>query len=137
MPDAPIDGEQDSTLAPEPVDLCAAQELQERGRAVVFDVVWRGEPMRAFALRHGEQVRAYLNRCAHMPAELDWNPGEFLDADGRWILCSIHGAAYHPHTGRCAGGPCGRGALVPISIREEQGRVAWYPSADLRPLSLP
>lgn len=121
----------------EPIDLCAAEALLEQGRAVLFEVVWRGEPARAFALRHGQQVRAYLNRCAHMPAELDWNPGEFLDADRQFILCSIHGASYHPDTGRCAGGPCGRGGLVSIAVKEEGGRVAWYPSDELQPLSLP
>ena len=24
-------------------------------------------------------VRAYLNRCAHVPVELDWVEGEFFD----------------------------------------------------------
>ena len=27
---------------------------------------------------------------------MDWQPGEFLDADRRWIVCSIHGATYEP-----------------------------------------
>jgi nitrite reductase/ring-hydroxylating ferredoxin subunit len=117
------------------VDLCASEDLTERGRALAFDVLWRGEPARAFALRFDHQVVAYLNRCAHVPAEMDWNPGEFLDADKTFILCSIHGASYRPQDGRCAGGPCGRGRLVGIPIREEGGRVAWYPSPDLQPLS--
>ncbi|MFM8736691.1 MAG: Rieske (2Fe-2S) protein, partial [Betaproteobacteria bacterium] len=85
--------------------------------------------------KQAELVLAYLNRCAHMPAEMDWNPGEFLDADRRLILCSIHGASYDPGTGRCAGGPCGRGALVALDVREEAGRVAWYPSPGFEPVS--
>ena len=118
---------------PQPgLDLCAAGELEDGGRAVVFDVVWKGEPQRAFALRHEGLVRAYLNRCAHVPAEMDWNPGEFLDASRRFILCSIHGAAYDPHSGRCAGGPCGQRSLVSVTIAEEGGRIRWYPSLDIR-----
>ena len=121
----------------EPVDLCASAELVERGKALVFDLVWRGEPARAFVLRHDGQARGYLNRCVHMPAELDWNPGEFLDAEREFIVCSIHGASYRPQDGRCAGGPCGRGALTALRLEERHGRVAWYPSQDLRPLDLP
>jgi nitrite reductase/ring-hydroxylating ferredoxin subunit len=84
----------------------------EAGRAYVFDVEEQGRPARAFVLRHGGAVVAYLNRCAHVPAEMDWQEGQFLDADRRFILCSIHGAAYEPRTGRCGprcrrGGPTG------------------------------
>ncbi len=70
--------------------------------------------MRAFALRFDGQVVAYLNRCVHVPTEMDWQPGEFLDSDKRFILCSTHGAAYEPIGGRCVGGPCGRGRLTAV-----------------------
>lgn len=72
--------------------LCAAEALAERGRAVLFDVLEYGRPVRAFALRFDGRVVAYLNRCAHVPVEMDWNPGEFLDADREFIVCAIHGA---------------------------------------------
>ena len=65
---------------------------------------------------------------------MDWQPGEFLDADKRWILCSIHGAAYEPADGRCVGGPCGRGRLTPVRVEERDGQVYWYPSRDIRPV---
>jgi nitrite reductase/ring-hydroxylating ferredoxin subunit len=114
--------------------LCASAELEERGRAFVFDVLLYRQPARAFALRYGGRPVAYVNRCAHVPTELDWTPGEFLDADRRWILCSIHGAAYEPADGRCVGGPCGRGRLMAIEARELDGRVYWYPSRDIQPV---
>ena len=114
--------------------LCASAELAERGRAVVWDVLQWGRPARAFALRFDGTVVAYLNRCVHVPTEMDWQPGEFLDADRRWILCSIHGAAYEPRDGRCVGGPCGRGKLAAIRVAEEGGQVYWYPSRDIRPV---
>jgi nitrite reductase/ring-hydroxylating ferredoxin subunit len=117
------------------IDLCASGDLAESGRAVVFDVLLWRQPARAFALRFEGRVVAYLNRCAHVPAEMDWMPGEFLDADRRFILCSIHGAAYEPTSGRCIGGPCGRDRLMPIDVVERDGRVYWYPSADVRPLA--
>ena len=94
--------------SPAAVLLCRADELVERGRAHVFDVMQYGVPERAFALRFDGRVVAYLNRCVHVPAEMDWQPGEFLDADRRWIVCSIHGAMYEPASGHCIGGPCAR-----------------------------
>jgi nitrite reductase/ring-hydroxylating ferredoxin subunit len=84
-------------------------------------------------MRHEGAVVGYLNRCAHVPAEMDWQEGEFLDADRRFIVCSIHGASYHPADGRCAGGPCGRGRLLPLTVREEDGEVLWYPDPLIRP----
>lgn len=113
--------------------LCASSELAERGDAVVFDVLQYGQPARAFALRIDGRVVAYLNRCAHVPTEMDWQPGQFLDSGRQFILCSIHGAAYEPATGRCAGGPCGRGRLVVIEVEERDGQVYWYPSRDTQP----
>lgn len=118
---------------PEPVPLCEAAALAERGLAHVFDVRLWGQPVRAFALRFDHQVVAYVNRCAHVPTEMDWQPGHFLDMDRRWIVCSIHGASYEPANGHCVGGPCGRGRLMPIKTIEREGRVYWYPSADIRP----
>ncbi len=117
--------------------LCPSSVLAERGAAWVWDVLQYGQPARAFALRFDGQVRAYLNRCAHVPAELDWQPGEFLDSDKRWILCSIHGASYEPANGRCVGGPCGRTGLVPLQTQEADGRVLWLPTRDTRPVPSP
>lgn len=118
----------------EALDLCASEALTERGRAVVWDLLQWGRPVRAFAMRVDGQPVAYLNRCVHVPTEMDWQPGEFLSDDKRWIICSIHGAHYEPQTGRCAAGPCGRGQLTPVRLREQDGRVCWYATSDLRPI---
>ena len=132
VPPASVAG---ASLAPQ--HLCAGGELLEKGRAVVFDVLHFREPARAFALRFDGRVVAYLNRCVHVPTELDWQPGEFLDADREFIICSIHGAHYEPRSGRCAGGPCGGGRLVPIETEERDGEVYWRPSQDTRAPSVP
>ena len=114
--------------------LCASADLAERGQALVFDLLQYGQPVRAFALRVDGRVVAYLNRCVHVPAEMDWRPGEFLDSDKRFILCSTHGAAYEPQDGRCVAGPCGRGRLTRVDVAERDGQVYWYPSPDIRPV---
>lgn len=113
--------------------LCPSHALVERGAGVSFDVRLWGQPARAFALRFDGQVVAYVNRCAHVPAELDWRPGDFLDAEREHIVCAIHGAVYDPRNGRCRGGPCGRGGLIRIAADERGGMASWYPSADVQP----
>ncbi len=125
MPEAPA--------SDAPQRLCRSDELIERGNALVFDVLHFREPAHAFALRFEGRVVAYLNRCVHVPTEMDWQPGEFLDSDKRYIVCSIHGATYEPANGRCAGGPCGRGRLTVLQVEERDGQVYWYPSRDTRP----
>ena len=122
----------DKVLAPQ--RLCRADELVERGDAFVFDVLQFRQPARGFALRFEGRVVAYLNRCLHVPTEMDWQHGKFLDSDKEFILCSTHGAAYEPLTGRCAGGPCGRGTLTVLSVEERDGEVYWYPSRDTQPV---
>lgn len=114
--------------------LCASAELAEGGLALVFDVLLWRQPQRAFALRFEGKVVCYLNRCAHIPTEMDWQPGQFLDADQRWIICSIHGATYDPANGRCVGGPCRRDRLMAIDVVERDGEVYWYPSPDIQPV---
>ena len=119
--------------APRPI--CRAVDLVERGKAALFEVRHYRETLRAFALRFDGRVVAYLNRCVHVPVEMDWQPGEFLDADRELIVCSMHGAAYLPQTGRCVGGPCGRGSLIALRVAEIDGMVCWYPSRDMRPVA--
>ncbi len=115
--------------------LCEAAALEEAGRAFVFDVEVDAQPARAFVLRFDGQVVGYLNRCVHVPTEMDWQEGQFLDGDRRFIMCSIHGAMYEPSDGRCVGGPCGKGQLTALSVAEHDGQVYWYPSPDIRPVS--
>lgn len=128
----PADG-----LPPEaPLPICASAALADKGRAVVFDVLHYRAPARAFVLRFEGRVVGYLNRCAHVPVEMDWQPGEFFDSEREFLICSIHGASYEPQSGRCIGGPCGRGRLTPIAVVEQGGEVCWYPSRDIRPASV-
>ena len=117
----------------EALPLCASAELVEKGHAHVFDVLHFREPARAFVLRFDGQVVGYLNRCLHVPTEMDWQYGEFLDSGKEFIMCATHGAVYEPLSGRCAGGPCGRGRLTVIDAFERDGQVYWYPSRDTRP----
>jgi nitrite reductase/ring-hydroxylating ferredoxin subunit len=71
---------------------------------VRFALTAGGEDATGFVVRHGGTAYAYLNRCAHVPIELDWNEGEFFESSKLYLMCSTHGAIYIPENGQCAGG---------------------------------
>lgn len=106
------------------IRVCNSAALVDGGRGVRFSVVIGGAAVPAFVVRHDGRARAYLNRCAHVAMELDWQEGEFFDADARYLMCATHGAIYEPSSGHCAGGPCaGHGGLQPLDVHERHGAV--------------
>lgn len=116
------------------IDICASAAIDNGGRGVRFEVSVAGRRVPAFVVRYGGVPRAYLNRCAHVAMELDWQLGAFFDADADHLLCASHGALYDPATGACAGGACrGYGGLRALAVTERDGRVGWTPDAYARP----
>ena len=115
------------------IALCQSADLRDGGEAVPFDVEFGGQTCRAFAIRYRGQAHAYLNRCAHVAMEMDWQPDRFFDDTGRWLLCATHGAHYEPSTGQCKGGPC-RGGLTRIELIEHDGVVHWQSQYLLKPV---
>ena len=101
-----------------------------------FDVVYDGEMCRAFAIRYEGLPQAYLNRCSHVPVELDFQPNRIFDDSGQWLVCASHGAVYQPDTGQCAGGPC-RGGLVKIMLLERDSVIFWNSTDTLEPCVSP
>jgi nitrite reductase/ring-hydroxylating ferredoxin subunit len=103
--------------------ICVSSALADSGRGVRFEVEYFGEVAPGFAVRHRGTVYGYLNRCAHVAMELDWQEGVFFDSEGRDLLCSTHGAVYEAATGRCLGGPCNGSPLVKLRLEERNGQV--------------
>ena len=107
--------------------ICASGDLEDGGKGVRFPVNAFGSETTGFVVRHGGKVYAYLNRCAHVPVELDWFKGEFFESSKLHLMCSTHGAIYAPETGLCTGGPCRGGRLRAIAVRESADGVYWQP----------
>jgi nitrite reductase/ring-hydroxylating ferredoxin subunit len=105
--------------------ICPAAALADGGRGVRFEVEYFGDLAPAFVIRYAGAVQGYLNRCAHVAMELDWQEGVFFDLTGHDLLCSTHGAAYDPRSGRCRGGPCNGSPLVKLKV-EERGDMVYF-----------
>jgi len=115
------------------VYICGSDALVDGGTGVRFPVVAFGDDATGFVVRHGGKVYGYLNRCAHIPVELDWFKGEFFESSKLYLMCSTHGAIYAPETGVCTGGPCRGGRLRTIAVRETAEGVYWQPDQHFRP----
>lgn len=110
-------------MASGPRLICASADLVEKGLGRRFEVEVHGRSEPAFAIRYGGRVYAYLNRCAHVPVELDWQPGEFFDYSRLYLICAVHGALYDPASGACLGGRCEGRGLSPLGVEERDGQV--------------
>jgi nitrite reductase/ring-hydroxylating ferredoxin subunit len=113
--------------------LCPSSALLESGEGVPFEVLYHAQTCHAFAIRYRGEVHAYLNRCSHVPMEMDYQTNHFFDSTGHWLMCATHGALYDPPTGRCRRGPC-RSGLIKIDLDEADGLVHWHTAPYLKPV---
>jgi len=81
-------------------------------------------------LRVADEVRAYVNQCAHLQYPLNYRPNKFLTPDGRLIVCSVHGALFEKLTGCCVAGPCYGRSLISLPVRIDGGYILLGDEAD-------
>lgn len=103
--------------------ICTSDAVVEKGPGVRFVVHRPGGDAPAFLVRHEGKARAYLNRCAHVSVELDWEHGQFFDPSRLYLICSTHGAMYEPQTGCCVAGPCKGRRLESLEVVEREGAI--------------
>lgn len=103
--------------------ICGSDLLQERGQGVRFALPELGERISGFAVRYNGRPYGFVNSCAHVPVELDWQEGDFFDLTQEYIICATHGAHYDPTTGVCRLGPCKGKSLQQLDIVERDGNI--------------
>lgn len=103
--------------------ICASADLVDGGDGVRFAVSRPEGQVPAFAIRFRGRVHAYVNRCGHVPMEIDWQAGRFFDYSGLYLICGTHGALYAPESGACVGGRCNGKGLRPLAVSEREGCV--------------
>ena len=100
---------------------CRSQLRAGRVRLIQLPPQPNGLPQEAIVLLDAAgMLRAYVNRCQHLPIPLDGGSGRFLTDDGNFLLCGTHGARYRLEDGLCVEGPCGGRALEALEL-ELQG----------------
>ena len=101
-------------------------ELEERSKGLRFDLTELGEFATGFVIRFEGKVYAYINKCAHVPVELDWNHGDFFDTSKQFLICATHGAQYQPQTGHCVMGPCKGKRLQALDVTEQGSTITIH-----------
>lgn len=109
--------------------ICSVAEIPASG-CMEFSLQGNGRDIPCFLLRHEGRLVAYRNRCPHTGAPLNWNPNVFLNVEGTFIQCDIHGAQFRIDDGHCLYGPCTGCALEPVPVLEREGAI-WLPQEDI------
>lgn len=105
---------------------CTADTLAP-GRTATFRLHHRGKPVDGFIVNVNGSYHAYVNRCPHAGTTLDLWPNEFKTDDGRFLVCSTHGAIFEQHTGLCVEGPCPGARLETLTVEVDGASlvVTW------------
>ena len=101
-------------------------ELEEKSTGLRFDLPELGEFATGFAVRFEGIVYAYVNKCAHVPVELDWNKGDFFNISKQYLICATHGAHYQPDSGYCVMGPCKGKWLQSLEVTEQENTITIF-----------
>lgn len=100
-----------------------SEDLQEAAKGLRFALPALGEFATGFMVRFCGKPYAYVNQCAHVSVELDWNEGEFFTSQKDYLICATHGAHYQPDTGFCVMGPCKGKRLKSIEVTEQNEQI--------------
>jgi len=100
-----------------------SDELEEGAKGIRFPLPTLGEFATGFVVRFQGKPYAYINQCAHVPVELDWNEGDFFTVQKDYLICSTHGAHYRPDNGFCVMGPCKGKSLKSIPVIEQNQEI--------------
>ena len=100
-----------------------SEELQDGAKGLRFALPALGELATGFVIRFHGKPYAYVNQCAHVAVELDWNEGDFFTAQKDFLICATHGAHYRPDNGFCVMGPCKGRSLKTIPVTEQNQKI--------------
>lgn len=101
----------------------SSDELADEAKGLRFALPMLSDFATGFVVRYAGKPYAYVNQCAHVPVELDWNEGEFFTAQKDYLICATHGAHYEPDTGYCVMGPCKGKRLKAIPVTEQNQQI--------------
>ncbi len=109
------------TQAPPRQKLCAISDIDAE-KGLILPISDREDIL---LLLHQGKPSAFLNRCPHARAKLNMNSERIIAIDGYHLFCSVHGAHFHPISGRCVLGPCHGQYLTPVNVSVEGDTIWW------------
>lgn len=104
------------------LQLCRLGDLVDGGGRG-FEVELDGKPLAVVAVRRGDRVWLYRNRCPHFSVKLDVYPGTFSTYRGEVLMCAHHSAMFRFDDGVCVEGPCKGRQLEALAMRMQAGGV--------------
>lgn len=110
--------------------VCSSGHLAE-GDYIRVKASYKGNPGSVVVFKHSDKHFAYLNRCVHMPRELDCEHNTIFDDKGQLLRCSMHGIVYDPMTGESLSTMCNGEKLTSIRIIEDQEGI-WIKDKKVR-----
>lgn len=113
----------DTTVLQNDTVIFNSEELQDQAKGLRFALPALGEFATGFVVRFHGKPYAYVNQCAHVAVELDWNESEFFTSQKDYLICATHGAHYRPDTGFCVMGPCKGKSLKVIPVIEQNQQI--------------
>jgi nitrite reductase/ring-hydroxylating ferredoxin subunit len=102
--------------------LCALKDVPDPG-GLTLDFAAGEARLSLLVLRRGEDVCAYFNICPHARMPLERPDGRVVVQEGRYVLCTAHGASFEISSGACVAGPGLGLALRPFPIAVSDGQV--------------
>lgn len=106
--------------------ICHLDELADPGSHGFCIETDRGQ-QEIMIIRRNSRVYGYINSCPHTGVCLDWQPGQFLNANDTLIICSMHGAEFRIEDGYCIGGPCAGDSLTSVSLQRRGDAIFLIP----------
>jgi nitrite reductase/ring-hydroxylating ferredoxin subunit len=100
-----------------------SSDLHEKSAGLRFALPQLGQFATGFVVRYLGKPYAYINQCAHVPIELDWEQGQFFNTSKDFLICATHGAQYEPDTGHCFIGPCKGKSLQVLPVVEQNKQI--------------
>ncbi|MDI9335750.1 MAG: Rieske (2Fe-2S) protein, partial [Gammaproteobacteria bacterium] len=74
--------------------------------------------------------------CGHLGIEMDLLENQFWATSRTCIICASHGALYDPQTGASMT-PIAKKPLIKIDLLEENHKVFWQPTYQIKPYVCP
>ena len=107
--------------APEPGTLLGQRDALQDGQVLLHQVFAAADsaqqhPFRILLLRSGQDITAFVNRCAHFGVPLAARQEQLQFQPHTSLTCNVHYARFRWSDGVCDRGDCEGESLVPIPV---------------------